>query len=218
MRFSQYLFIAIVGLATLGGGAVRAEVFVWQDPETKIMLSYPDRWLQLSNQKPDDILTIAGRGENEHASCRLRVNDDRRYKIFPRKYDANVQHIAMSRDFWQAYLQEFDEASLLRVQDDAGMSVGYSSVAEASFVTTAGPKVAKRAFMAASLYNGKAYVLECSAEEQAFAKWLPAFRSVLKSVSIRPIIEAYPTGHYRDFLADAPLKIYGERPVDTYVY
>lgn len=208
--------LAMTAAVLLAPLTAKAEVFVWGDADTKFTMSFPDRWRVVHNQKPDDQVTIIAPG-NDEAVCRMRVHGDRRFVIYPRYLDDEVQRTNVSREFWQSYINEFDGAVLHSVTDNAGLGLGNASWADVSFITDAGPRLQKHGIMFASIYNDKAYVFECAAAEEAFGKWQHQFLSVLKSVDMRKIRHEYVNGYYRNFMGDAPLHVYGAMPEDTYI-
>lgn len=214
MKHAFFLFLVLILIAPVA----QAEVFVWQDENTKLTVAYPDRWGMTSNQKPDDVLTILApenQGQGDQAACRLRVNQDGRFKIYPRRLADAVQRVNVSKEFWTDYMNEFSDPVLVNVTDNAGLGDGFAGMAQARF-TPAGPApvIRKQGLMLATIYNDKAYVFECSARSSAYPQWHGAFLSILKSVSFRPEYHADVNGHYRNFMGDDPVIIKGERPFD----
>ncbi len=217
MFFTKPLLLA-AALITVTASSAFADIFYWQDKESKLTLTFPDRWRVVHGQQPDEVLTIMAPGVNDHAGCRMRIRDDKRFTVYPRHLEPQVQRVNFSRKFWEDYVGEFDEAQLIETHDDAGLSYGHAGYAQASFISTAGPRVEKRALMLASVYNGKRYVFECSAEKEAYAKWYRPFLSILKSVQFRQENHRYMDGDYRNFMADAPLYVHGATRADLYEY
>lgn len=211
-RFVIVLFMSVVAFPAAAG------VFVWKDSASDVAVSFPDTWARVHNQKSNDILTIAAPGVHDYASCRVRVSDDKRFVIYPRSYARNIQHVYMSKDFWLDYFGEFSGVKAHHFYDDAGLGDAAASRVEVSFITPGQPKMLKRGFMHAGLYDGQIYVFECSAEYDAYDKWRPVFHSVLKSVQIDDQRGLGVTSGYRDFMADKPLLIHNTRPVDMYSY
>lgn len=214
----RYLLLITVVCGVAGAGSAAAEVFKWQDPQTKLSITFPDDWRRIGNQQPDDIVTIAAPGANDHAECRIRVREDRRFVIYPRDFADSIQRVNYSFDFWEKYIGAFDGAVINEVRDNGGLGNAFASWADVSFIAPGATKVQKRGIMFAGVYNDHAYIYECSAENEAFMKWYHPFLSVLKSVDMRPEYTANVNGHYRDFQNDPVLRIYGERPVDLYIY
>lgn len=213
----SYLKLLIISfLVFFSASDARAEIFLWQDPDTHVSMTTPDTWRRGINQKPDDVLTILAPGQNDQAACRLRVREDRRFLIHPRHMDDEIQRLHYSRDFWEYYLGEYDDVVFYRVTDNAGLAEGFASYAEASYTTTAGPRLTKHAIIFAALYGDKAYILECSAAFDAFPYWHRTFNSVLKSVDFAPYYHSDLHGHYRNFMGDKPIRINGQRPQDVY--
>ncbi len=212
--------IAMTGAVVLAFSLpARAEIFQWQDPVSKVSLTVPDTWRMVHGQKPDDVVTFYAPGADDHASCRMRVRKDRRFMIYPVRFSDEVQRTAYNAGkFWDDYLAEFDGYKIHEMWDNAGLGRGFGTYAEASFVTSAGPKMQKRGVMFASLYRDKAYILECSAEAHAYARHHDAFMNVAKAVDFRKAIHEFPAGHYRDFIRDGGLKIKAVRAVDWATY
>jgi hypothetical protein len=189
---------------------------MWRDGETQLSLTFQDTWRQIHNQQPDDIFTVAAPGDNAYATCRVRVREDGRFKIYPRKYAANVQHVAYSMPFWEQYVGEFGAAEINGVWDDAGLGDGYASFADVSFVTPGTPKVQKRGLMFATVYNDKAYIAECSSETGAYGDWYKPFLSFMKSVDFRDEYTRNLNSNYRPFQDDDVIRILGRKDVDLY--
>ncbi len=217
MRISKILLITAM-YVTAGVSSAKAEIFKWQDETTKVSITFPDDWRRVSNQQPNDVITIVAPGENDYAECRLRVKEDRRFVIYPREFADEIQRTSVSKEFWEKYVGEYRSALIYAVGDNAGLGNGFASWADVSFVSPAGAKVQKRGLAYATVYNDTAYVLECSAEASVFQKWYHPFLSVLKSVDMRDEYATTVNGHYRDFQNDGKLRIHGEKDVDLFIY
>jgi hypothetical protein len=217
MHFPIRSLVIATAFFVTGISAAQAEVFYYQDPVTKVSVTVPDTWRRTNDQKADDVLTFLAPG-NDYAACRVRARADRRTLIYPNRYAGEVQRMNYSRAFWEDYLGEYDDVVLHSVTDNAGLGRGFASYAEASYTTAVGPKVEKRAVVYAALYNDTAYILECSSAVGTFSRWQHHFGSVLKSVDFRKIVHELPTGHYRNFLRDAPIRINGPRLEDVSYY
>ena len=157
-------FILVLLMCVLAAPAMAAD-FVWQDNESGLSLVFPDDWGQVSGQMPGDVFTVVAPGANNFASCRLNVSDDRRFVIYPRRFDAAIQRVAVSDAFWQDYMGHYSGAILQRVRDGQGLANGVGSRADMVFIDeTGGVKVLKRGFAFASLYQGEVTVFECSSD------------------------------------------------------
>jgi hypothetical protein len=198
-----------------GLSTARAEVFVVGNQAERFTVTFPDTWMMIHNQQPDDELTIVAPGEGEFAQCRVRVRDDRRFLVYPPKLAANVQQVAYSKEFWFEYMNEYNDPYISSVTDLGGLGRGFASYAVTEFDTSSGPSVHKRGISFVSLYHDKAYIVDCSAEASVYDKWHNSFLSVIKSVDFGKTIHELRTGHYRDFLAGDSLQINGRRPVDV---
>lgn len=196
----------------------RAEIFFVEDQDDRFSVSFPDLWKKVSNQKPDDKLTIIAPGVNDHAGCRVRVRGDRRFVIFPDKFNDDIQKVAFSREFWDDYLGEYNDIEVEFFKDEAGLGFGHASMIDASYETTGGPIVRKRGIMFASLYHDQLYVVECSSEESLHSKWRRSFLGVIKSVDFGKVTHENKSGHYRPFMGDGPVEVQGPKSNDIYKF
>jgi hypothetical protein len=217
MRYAKFLLLTTV-CAVFVANAAKAEVYQWGNPGISLTVTFPDTWRRVGNQQPDDVMTIAAPGDFDYATCRLRVNNDRRFVIYPRAYAAAVQHKNFSHDFWEGYSGQYRSAQINQVVDDAGLGQGFGSWADISFVAPSGPKVQMRGIMFAANYNDNTYVFECSSEASTFGKWFDPFSAVLNSIDMRPEYTTKVNGHYRDFQNDGKWKIHGQREIDLFIY
>lgn len=215
MNMTKFLFAAAFLFFPVGA---HAEIFKLRDADTKLALTFPDDWREVHNQQPDDILTLAAPGEDNHAGCRVRARQDRRFLVYPRKYADEIQRTNYSQKFWDDYAHEFNGAVIYSVGDNRGFGSAFASQADMSFKTDAGDALQKRGMMFAGVYNDKAYILECSAAEEKYSQFQSAFMGILKSVEFRPEYSPYTQGHYRNFTRDQPLYIHNDKPADLYVY
>ena len=201
-------------IIALVAGAAQASVFVWQDPASDARLSFPDSWKPVNNQNPGDVLTIRAPGENDFAQCRLNVQPEDRFKIYPVDYSPEIQRLNVSKAFWEKSFDLYDNVVLDQVADNAGLGRGFGSWATASYETTKGAKMFKRSMAYASYYNNHIYTVECSAEQGAYDRWHNPFLTVVKSVDFKKTTNHAYTGYYRDFLSDKTLKIRGATVLD----
>ncbi len=192
-----FFVLSIVALTS----QARADYFVWEDPETGLSLSFPDTWRRGNNKKPDDLITILAPSGEENARCVVTATDDHRFLIYPPRYDVSIQKVAYSKNFWDSYMSVKDNVRFHVVKDQTGLGRGVGSSATASYDTSWPEPFARRtAIMSVSLYSGTAYLVNCSAEEHAFAKWQPLFMSVMKSIDFKKAYHENVTGHYSNFL------------------
>ena len=207
MRCLQAVFVAVLCVAGFSGLA-HADYFIWQDPKSGISLSYPDTWQMVSQRQPDEVFAvIAPSSDGDDAVCRVRVRDDRRFLIYPPHLGREVQTISYNKEFWEEYLNEYDNVDFYGQIDGAGLGRGYGSFALAGYDAALFSSYGKRRGIAsASLYNDKAYIVDCSAKQQVFEKWQPLFLSVIGSVDFTKAHDELWTGDYRNFFKDPRLE------------
>ena len=190
----------------------QADYYFWQDPDTKLSVTFPDTWKKQNNRLPGDILTIAGPSStNDRAQCVIRTKQDKRYTIYPPNYGDAIQRKAISTDFWRAYMGHYDDYVLNTVYDGGGLGRWRASYAFATYDNHNGTALEKRrALMFASLYNDTLYIVECSALNHAYDKWDSNFRSIIKSIDFKKAYHRLPQGDYANFLKEADLYFWAQ--------
>jgi hypothetical protein len=198
------LAAAITGLLLLSSAIpARADYFVWRDANTGMTISYPDTWRVVSNEQPDDMLTIMAPSGNDYAECRVRIRDDMRWAIFPPRYGSDIQQVDYSGAFWDKYLHDFTDPQIYNMKDEAGFGRGPASIAEAGYwAAVPGPMMQKESLLFASLYNNHVYILDCSAQAQAYPKWKMDFLGIAKSADFVKANHELFNGYYRNFMED----------------
>lgn len=216
----SFLLSALTIVLASGFAAqAKADYVVWQDSDTGVSLSWPDTWKMVSSADPDDVVTIMPPSGRGHAACRVRAREDDRFLIYPPGKSWAVQQVGYSQDFWHDYLMEYNEPEIFQVYDGAGLGRGFASYALAAYESPVqGPNMNRRALMFASLYNGTAYILECSAHEHAFEQWKPMFLSIAKSVDLKKAHHELTTGHYFNFMTDPRIEFESEQNESRVVY
>jgi hypothetical protein len=201
MRRLALLCTALTALAT----PAKADYFVWQDAKSGVSLSYPDTWRMISNQKPDDVVTLIGPSSTDRPICRLREREDARYTVYPVWYSAAVQHVAYDETFWEDYTAEYNDVQVHQYKDDAALGRAFASMALASYhlPAPADAKDIRTSIMWGGVYYNTAYVLDCASTHASFNNWEPDFASIAKSVDTRKVIHELAIGNYtRNFIND----------------
>ena len=195
------LFLSVLGLSlTSGVSASQADYYVWQDAVTGVSLSYPDTWRMGSNKAPDDVITLlAPNDEGGTPECRLRAREDARFEYYPIQYADAVQKKAYSKEFWNDYLASYDRVMIHEFHETAGLGRGFGSAVVASYKTTYPIEGQQRsALLATGLYNGTAYILDCSADTIVFNDWYGRFGSILKSIDTKKVTHELVQGENPD--------------------
>lgn len=208
----RVMLTSLMALALTTGMAsvAKADYFVWEDTNSGMTLSYPDTWQVENGQDPDDLVTLAAPSGRANAYCRIRSHEDKRYAIFPPRFNKDVQKVEYSLSFWDQYLREYQQPELYNLQNEVGMGRGWASFAEAGYTTSVPyPEMDRRAVLFASLYNNRVYILDCSCHEDAFEKWKGPFLSIAKSIDFKKANHELLTGHYRNFMNDPRLIMRG---------
>jgi len=214
---SRFSFIALLLAVCLYALPSMASVVVWQDPQTKLTASYPDRWHKELNHKPDEVLRVLA-DAGDKAECRLRVREEGRFRMYPGRFDDEIQRLGFSTKFWQSYIAEQGSGRLFYVRDDAGFGRGNASIAEAAYTPASGQQIEKRSIMLVSFYGEQVYIGECSAASLSFEKWRNNFMSFLKSVDFRKVDHELLGGNYRNLHKEGKVRVHGPTPKDDMVY
>lgn len=216
MILRLFIFCAVLALPTMA----KADYFVWKDDKTGLSMTFPDTWKMQSNAAIDTIMTVGGPSDNDQPQCRIDARSDKRFIIFPVRYNDSVQKVAVSRPFWEKYLGQYDGYNLGGVYDDAGLGRGNASFAVASYRTHLGTVLQdRRAIMFAAIYGDKLYVAECSALAHGYERWEADFRGIIRSIDFKKYYHELPTGDYANFLKDAELYFWSQTgPEGTTAY
>ncbi len=214
----SFLIGAVFGSMAISSLPVKADIFFVEDQNDRFTISFPDLWEKIGNQNPDDKLTITAPGDNDFVLCKVKVNEDRRFVIYPSKFDPQIQRTAISDEFWDNYLAQYNDVSIDRLRDNAGLGLGHASMVEASYETSGSAIVKKRGIMFASLYHDQVYIVDCSSEASVYDKWRPAFLSIIKSVDFKKVISERSNGYYRGFMADPVVDVNGPKELDNYKF
>ena len=199
-----------------------AEVKVWRDAKTKMTVSYDDRWDEVTNQNPGDILTLRGPdagyangvAARDFAECKINVDYDGRFEIYPVHYSAPIQRLNFSQEYWDGYLSRYADVVVHKGTDNNGLGDGFASMVSASYTTAVAPIYRKRAIAFTSHFNNNVYTVECSAKQSAYHKWHNSFLSFIKSVDFHEGTNYALSGYYRDFIQDRTLKVRGPDMLD----
>lgn len=213
----KYRILQIAALSfafTLCGPVVHAERYYWQDPQSGASLSFPDSWKLVNNNNAGDVLTIRAPGVHDFAECRLNVQPEGRFKIYPVGYSPEIQRLNISGAYWDEFYGTYNDVVFGELRDNAGLGRGLGSLVTARYETAKGARMIKTSMGFASYYNNHIYTIECSAEQGSFPAWEQAFLNVVQSVDFKKTTDHNYTGYYRDFLSDKTLRIRGATVLD----
>jgi hypothetical protein len=206
MNLVRLVLMSAVALTAFSVPA-KADYVVWTDVNTGLKLSYPDTWKQVNNSSPIDAITLSAPSDDNTAQCRVRVEEDKRFMIYPNANRQDIRDIYFSRDFWQKYTGEYNSVNIIREQDNAGLGQGFASMVLVSYLTPpstpdAGDSVDKGGLMAVTHYYDKTYLVECSSSLVEYPKMHTAFLDIFKSISFKKAHHELMTGEYRNFLKE----------------
>jgi hypothetical protein len=206
MSFRLGVLAAVTAIAAIVGvsPSAQANYFVWTDPDSELTLSYPDTWMRINNQKPDDVFSVSAPSGVDMATCRVSVREDKRFLFYPQRYRDAVQKVAYSTDFWSGIFAGYDNVKVHSYLDGAGLGRGLGSYALITYDELF-PKADVKGMagiMLVSLDHDDAYIASCSSKKVAFDRWRGYFGSFLASIETKKIHHDLFVGEYRDFLND----------------
>ena len=215
----KIFLLSAISVLSVGAysNVAKAEVAVWQDPASKVKVSFDDRWEKVTNQNPGDVLTLRGPdagyangvAARDFAECKVNVAYDGRFQVYPVHYSAPIQRLNFSQNYWDEYLARYADVTVHKGTDNSGLGDGFASMVAASYTTAVAPIYRKRAIGFASHYKNNVYTVECSAKQSAYHKWHNAFMSFIKSVDFHEGTNFALSGYYRDFIPDKTIKVRG---------
>jgi hypothetical protein len=198
------LMVAVASILT--SGVAKADYAVWEDAKSGLKLSYPDTWKPQNNQLPIDVITLSVPSGDDKASCFVRVEEDKRFMMYPNKYRQDIRDLNFSKSFLSQYVTQYDSVNMIRYLDNAGLGQGFASMALLSFTTPSNqdgsPVMDRGGIVAVSNYGDKVFTAECSAYLPAYADYHQQFMSFFKSISFKKYYHESVVGDYRNFIND----------------
>lgn len=199
------LIILLAALMAFAPSA-NAEIFVWKDPVYDIKVTYPDNWMRQAQLDDDMRLFILAPQGMDHAACRLYVSHDGRFMdapayaiqevsgfVFP---PAQIQHEVVMRPDTSA-------VQVTGYTNGASLGSGAGVMANVNFVKEwAGARYPMTALVIASQYHGNRIVMSCETLANAWARWEPTMKAIMKSVAWPTAFAPEPNGLYRRFQDD----------------
>lgn len=200
---SSVFKLLLAGLALCAfNGEARADYVVWQDAKTGVSLSYPDDWKPVNNQQPDDRLTVALPSGEDHAQCRVRVNEEGRHLIYPQRFREDILKTDFAAQFWDDYTANYQGTKIHDMTDGASLGRSYASMITASYMTAPDdPQEFRMGVMAVSPYYDQVFLVDCSSTAESFGAYKDIFMSFMKSINFQKTFHELTIGDYpRDFL------------------
>lgn len=206
MKITKFGLIAISTIVAFTGTA-KADYNVWTDAKTRATLTFPDTWKQVNNELPIDLITLSLPSGDDAATCRVRVEEDRRFMIYPNRYRKDIRDQFFTTNFWAKTLTAYNNVNLIKYEDNAGLGQGFASMALVSYLTPPnkadGSDVTDRGgIMAVTSYGDKVYLAECSSYLPSYSKYHVQFMDFFKSITFKKAYHELAVGDYRNFLND----------------
>lgn len=191
-----FSFLALIWVCGVINPA-HAEVFVWKNAEFGIDFVFPDLWREQLNGNPDILLDILAPQGRDMARCKISAKEDKRYIMYPQKYNKRVNSIVFDMVGVRDHYIEKDTVSVLKRDDYAAIGKADAVYAEVLFVDhSRAMPVQMQSFMFATLYGDMNFVFECEAVAQNFEYWRPVFINMAKSVDFPLWQDIHPHGLY----------------------
>ena len=187
---------------TFIGFNANADIYIWKDADTNISVSFPDTWKIITNQQPDTILTVLAPDSEAMPICRLRVREDKRFRMYPVQFESDIQKVAYSHNFWEDYLNgQYANLKMSQSLDEAGLGRSFASFA--LFNYDGDPEendVFRQGLGFASHYFDYGLIAECTANQIGYPDWVPEFTQFFGSIDYPAVYGTSVNGEYRDFI------------------
>jgi hypothetical protein len=192
----------------------QASVFVWKDPANDFTISFPDSWTIQTEDVPTTRLRIAGPIGEDAAICRVKAEKDGRIKIYPKRLVDEAVAATLDRSFWEGEVAQYDSATVTDYFAPTSLGgKGDASAIKTAFVQEDGRTTANMyGTMIGSIYNDTRYVVSCTSKSNAYNRYSKLFATIMNSVELESKYHPFPTGYYRDFLADDVLVLPRAKP------
>ena len=169
----------------------RAEVFVWNDPQGDISLSFPDHWLRQAQFNPAQSLFISHPQFSDMAHCVMA----RQEKADP------LLNARVVLD--QMHNRGFLNASIMAHRDNIAWAGRAATMTHIAYTATMnGRSAAMKAVQYTTRIKGDMVSLRCAAEASRFDAHMPLFAGVAGSVRSSITATPFANGHYRDFMQE----------------
>lgn len=198
------------GVAALGAFSAKAEVFVWDDPEYDISMTFPHGWRVQHNVNTDVRIHILAPQGRDYAACTVTARRDGRFAMYPDRYIQRVNSIVFDTKGLVEHLNltERGNVKLIHRTDDAGFGRAPAVYAEADYTKDLSIKGFRmRSMMFATLQGDKYMVFECEAAVRNWPYWVPVFLNIAKSVDFPTRQPSVPNGGYRRFQDDGSIML-----------
>lgn len=204
------LSAAMVTALLLAFAPARADTFIWQDPQGDFSMSFPDTWRVQTPDNANTSLRIAGPIAEEKPVCSMQVSHDGRALIYPKRLVDEAVVEFLTEDFFRDQIAQYANAQMTAYYAPASMGgKGDATAARYVYNDNGTPMYG---IMFASLYGENLYLSSCASKLESYNRWAPVFASILGSVELKDKYHPFPTGYYRDFLADPELALPRVKP------
>ncbi len=205
-RLFRFVFVFVFVFITIASSQVRADVFLYTDPEFKFTFSVPDSWKRQIASSPNTRIKFVAPVVGEYAYCEVAAEKDRRFQIYPKRLMGAAMRENFSVDFWlKEVARRFDNSAIKLINTDAGLDKGDATMAEATYdmqLDKDKNPVRMRAVLLTSVYGDVRYTMICGASDNSYFKWKNLFGSIISSMTLDDRYVIKPNGLYRNFLLD----------------
>lgn len=197
-----FLFILALWVFVGLSAQVKAEIFVWQDPVTKMSLSFPEEWRPQSLDNQEERLFILHPQAHDMASCTVLAHEDRRAMMIPTAHDFDVMKDVFSNEnLIDALLARgIQNPSIEQRIDNAGFGPQPAVIVSVNYALENGSQpFPMHALIFSTLDKGYNMSLMCAAYRPRFEAYRSTFVNIAKSVDFPNGNAPFPNGLYRRF-------------------
>lgn len=199
MRIFASFLLLLVGFSF----SAKAEVTIWTDPDFGVVIAYPDGWTKQVNKHDGERLFIVAPSAQDMAQCKMNVEEDERFEIYPKKYLKDIVSRELNDSFWRQYFVNYDDVKIGYFAEGGGLGSGYATYVDFAYKASFNGQARQmRGVAYATIYHDMRVVVECSSDARRYPAWFPLFSGVMKSVTFEPAFHGRAWGEYRNFFRD----------------
>lgn len=215
MKIRLCACLMVLALAVYAGQSL-ASVGIWKDPEMKYAFSFPASWQPQFVERGHLRYVVRAPKGSGVAECKVHARKDGRFVMHPFYDLPDVTREYINRDF---FAQQFSEYHNVEIKKSGYGGIGDAMAIHAvmDFVTEFdGEPHHMRGIVFATLYHDLEYVIHCYSSVDEYERWQPLLRSIVASTEFDKRYHELPIGDYRNFLADAGLRLPVEQSLEQF--
>ncbi len=194
MKKILFLFTMMMSMAV--ASISFAKSYVWTDPAFGFTIQYPDLWkAQGALTATEQLELLAPQGM---ASCRLEASEDRRFLVYPRRFDDEILAKEFEWSYWEDVTSHYEDRFF---HFDKFGSIGRGD-ARYTVVDYIADGQVKRELIYASIYGDMHFRARCASPQHLYDDYFDQFMMMVSSIDFKPAYTAHRNSYYRNFMGN----------------